>query len=105
VKYLGLHFDLRLTWKDHINKKKKTNRPKNKRAKLATVEKVSSIHRKEIMCVQIHNQTHMELWYRTVGLRQQIQQRRHTRTNQQTPHQIRSPPQSTVGAALIARTS
>ena len=39
VKYLGLQFDCRLNWKEHIARKKKTNRPKIKRDKLADRKK------------------------------------------------------------------
>jgi hypothetical protein len=42
VKYLGLPFDCRLNWKEHVAKKEK-NRLKNKRDQLVDRKKIPSI--------------------------------------------------------------
>jgi len=48
VKYLGLHFDCRLNWKERVakKKKKKTNRRGNKRDQLVDRKKIPPIYRK-----------------------------------------------------------
>jgi hypothetical protein len=45
AKYLGLHLDSRITWAQHIAKKRK-HRPKSKRLMLGHQKKISCIARK-----------------------------------------------------------
>jgi hypothetical protein len=60
--------------------KKKSNRLKNKVDHLVNrKKKIPSIYRKQITHLQSGNQTYMELWNRTVGLRQQVQRSHHAR--------------------------
>jgi hypothetical protein len=76
VKYLGLHFDYRLNWKEHITRKRKQINLKTKEINWL-IEKNSSIYRKQITRLQSSNQTYMELRNRTLGLRQQVQNSHH----------------------------
>jgi hypothetical protein len=69
VKYLGLQFYRRLTWKDHTAMKKKTNQLKYERDQLANREKIPSICRKQSTNLQSDNQTYLELRNGTVWLR------------------------------------
>jgi hypothetical protein len=43
-------------------------------------KKIPSIYRKQITHIQSVNETHMELWNRTVGLCQQVQHSHHAET-------------------------
>jgi len=73
VKYLGLHFNCRLNWKEHIVRKRKQIDLKTKEINWLLGKKFPSIYRKQITHLQSSNQTYMELWNRTVGLHQQVQ--------------------------------
>jgi len=64
VKYLGLHFDCGLNWKEHIARKR-----------MRIDLKIKEI--KKITHLQSGNQTDMELRNRTVGLCQQGHQSHH----------------------------
>jgi hypothetical protein len=77
VKHLGLQFDLRLTWKDHIAKKRK-------QMNLQIKEINWLIERKSYLCIEnkvlIYKAIIKPIWgllKRTVGLRQQIPHRHH----------------------------
>ena len=73
VKYVGLHFDCRLNWKEHIARKRKQNDLKSKEINWLIGKKNPSIYRKQITHLQSGNQTYMGLRKRTVWLRQQVQ--------------------------------
>ena len=62
VKYLGLHFDRRLTCKEHIAMKRKKIRSQNTRNKMAHRKKLPPITRKQTTHLQNDTQTCMDLW-------------------------------------------
>ena len=63
----------------------KTNRLKSEIGNLAKREKIPSTHRKQFTSIQSDNQINMELWNRTVGLCQQVQQNHHAESPIKSP--------------------
>ena len=85
VKYLGLHFNCKLTWKKHIAKKKKQTDLKAKEINWLIGRNSNLSLGKQIASLQSSDQTHLDIRNRTVGMRQQIQCRNHTEITIQNP--------------------
>jgi hypothetical protein len=62
VKYMGLHFDHRLTWREHIAKKRKQLNHKTREIKwLIGKDSPLSLENK-ILIYKNDTKTHMDLW-------------------------------------------
>ena len=80
VKYLRLHFNCKLNWKEHIARKRKQIDLKTKEINwLMVKKKIPSNYRKQIIHLQRRIQTYRELRNRTVGLRQKVQHSHHAK--------------------------
>jgi hypothetical protein len=55
-----------------FNQKKKTDRHKSKRLVLGDRKKISRIARKSSTSIQDNHKAYLDLWNRTMGMRQQI---------------------------------
>jgi len=84
VKYLGLHFDCRLNWKEHIARRRKQTDLKTKEINWLLGKKSHLSTEKKITRLQSGNQTNMELRHRTVELHQQVQHSHHAEIPIQT---------------------
>ena len=76
VKYLRLHFDCRLNWKEHIARNRKQIDLKTKEISWLLGEN-SHLSIENKLLIYSSNQTDTELRNRTVGLRQQVQHSHH----------------------------
>jgi hypothetical protein len=101
VKYLGLHFDCKLTWKEHIAIKRKQLDHKTRDIKWLIVKNSPlSLENKTLIYKTILKPIWTDLWHRTVGLRQQIQYSNHAMipiknsTNHCQRAQVRNQPNS-----------
>ena len=77
VKYVGLNFDCRLNWEEHIVRKRQEIDLKTKNINWLIGEKIPSFYRKQITYHQSGNQTDMELWNKNVALCHQVQHSHH----------------------------
>ena len=55
--FIGLHFDCRLNWKEHITRKRKQSDLKTKEINWLIGKKIPYIYRKQITHLQSGNQT------------------------------------------------
>ena len=78
VQYLGLHFDCKLNWKEHIAKKMKQIDIKAKEIKWLIGRNSNLSLENKFSSPQSSDQTHLDIRNRTVGMSQQIQCRNHT---------------------------
>jgi hypothetical protein len=72
AKYLGLHLDSRLTWAQHLAKKKRKQIDLKVKDILGHRKKISRIVRKLSTSIQDNHKAYLDLWNRTMGMRQQI---------------------------------
>jgi hypothetical protein len=77
VKYLGLHFDCGLNWKEHVARKRKQIDLKIKEINWLIGKKSHLSIENKVLNLQSGNQSYMELRNRTVGLLQQVQHSHH----------------------------
>jgi hypothetical protein len=71
VKYLGLNFDCKLNWRQHITKKRKQMDQKTKELNWHTGKNFYLSIDKPVTNIQNSHQAYMDIWHRTLRLCQQ----------------------------------